>query len=181
AVAGEIGGVADDVEADDGFDLAVIGDGAAAGVVDGGGVGQLQPGGVLDQHGAGVGEDVVVELQDVGDVVVGLAGADDADHLDQAVAGEIGGVADDVEADDGFDLAVIGDGAAAGVVDGGGAGQLQAGGALDQHGAGVREDVVVELQGVGGVGVGLAGDGAADHLDQAVAGESGGVADDVEA
>jgi len=36
----------------------VIGEGAAAGVVDGGGVGQLQAGGVLDQHGAGVGDDL---------------------------------------------------------------------------------------------------------------------------
>src|SRR3977135_512386 len=63
AEGGEIGGVADDVEAEDGFDLAVIGDGAAAAAVDGGGVGQLQAGGVLDQHGAGVGEAVVFELE----------------------------------------------------------------------------------------------------------------------
>jgi len=101
-------------------------------------------------------------------VGVDLTGAGAADHLDQAVAGETGGVLDGVDADDGFDLAVIGEGAAAGVVDGGGVGQLQAGGVLDQHGAGVGEAVVVEHQGVGGVGVDLTGAGAADHLDQAV-------------
>src|SRR6185295_6820293 len=191
AVVGEIaaGDVADGVGADDGLDLAVVGDHAA---VDGGGVGELQAGVGVDQHGAvagaGVGQIVAIEHQGVDRVGVwgGAAAGDAGDDLDGAVVGEIaaGDVADGVGADDGLDLAVVGDHAA---VDGGGVGELQAGVGVDQHGAvagaGVGQIVAIEHQGVDRVGVwgGAAAGDAGDDLDGAVVGEiaAGDVADGV--